>query len=63
MRRDREEDEYERLKATVVKEGYPVAIYRNQGKDVEMLRIDGVVGAVNFIDGLTEVGEDNNGLW
>ena len=57
MRRDREEDEYERLKATVVKEGYPVAIYRNQGKDVEMLRIDGVVGAVNFIDGLIEVAE------
>ena len=57
MRRDRVEDEYERLKATVVKEGYPVAIYQNSGKDVEMLRIDGVVGAVNFIDGLSEVAE------
>ncbi len=57
MKCDKTEDEFECLKDMVVQEKYPVAIYRNQGKDVEMLRIDGVVAGVNFIEGLSEVPE------
>ena len=46
---------YECLKDAVVKEKYPVAIYRNQGKDKEMLRVDGLVGRVEFIEGMHDV--------
>ncbi|EQB65150.1 MAG: hypothetical protein AMDU3_IPLC00003G0002 [Thermoplasmatales archaeon I-plasma] len=46
---------YACLKDTVVKERYPVAIYRNQSKDKEMLRVDGTVAHVNFLEGMHEM--------